>query len=158
MATTSTSPRASTDFALRLRLWERDAAAANGSVYPLFAGRVGTGEIDYADDACVRESGRYAVDFLSKHDLGHISVKITLDGQSFLEPTVSDVGDFVDYGNERYHRYICSLGAGDQRLFQMTLGFASIGVTLFTAKACLSGRETSHVSASRRTKSVRSRE
>ncbi|MCR2034790.1 DUF2357 domain-containing protein [Adlercreutzia mucosicola] len=133
MATTSTSPKASTDFALRLRLWERGAAAANGSVYPLFAGRVGTGEIDYADDACVRESGRYAVDFLSKHDLGRIGVKLTLDGQSFLEPTVSAVGDFVDYGNERYHRYVCSLGEDDQRLFRMALGFVSIGVTLRTA-------------------------
>ena len=133
MATTSTLLKASTDFALRLRLWGRDGAAAEGEVYPLFSGRVRTGEIDYADDACVRESAGYAIDFLSKHDLGCIDVKLTLDGQSFLEPKTSAMGDFVGYGNEQYHRYICSLDEDDRRLFQMALGFVSIGVTLRTS-------------------------
>lgn len=133
MAITSTSPRASTDFALRLRRWDRDRAAAEGDVYPLFSGKASVGEIDYADDVCVRENGRYAVDFLSKHDLGRISVALTLDGQSFLHPKVSAVGDFVEYGSERYHRYLCSLDEGDQRLFQMSLGFVSVGVVFSTA-------------------------
>lgn len=133
MATTSTSPRASTDFALRLRRWEGGRAAAEGDVYPLFGGRAKVDEIDYADDACVRENGRYVIDFLSKHDLGRISIALTLDGQSFLQPAVSAVGDFVDCGNGRYHRYLCSLDESDQRLFQMSLGFVSIGVTLATA-------------------------
>lgn len=133
MATTSTSPRVSTDFALRLRRWEDGHAASGGDVYPLFGGRPKAGEIDYADDACVRENGRYAVDFLSKHDLGRIDVALTLDGQSFLRPRVSAVGDCVDYGDTRYRRYYCSLDESDQRLFQMSLGFVSIGVMLTTA-------------------------
>lgn len=139
MATISTSPRASTDFALRLRRWEDGRAAPEGDVYPLFGGRSRIGEIDFADDACVRESGRYVVDFLSKHDLGHIGVALTLDGQNFLQPRVSPVGDYVDCGDTRYYRYYCSLDESDQRLFQMSLGFVSIGVTLtMAAGECLS--------------------
>lgn len=133
MAITSTSPRVSTDFALRLRRWEDGRAASEGDVYPLFSGRPRAGEIDYADDACVHENGRYVVDFLSKHNLGRIDVALTLDGQSFLRPRVSAVGDCVVYGDSRYHRYLCSLDESDQRLFQMSLGFVSMGVVLSMA-------------------------